>query len=257
MAKRTRKSVVVDNDVDETILHELEVNTKKDWCFNFKIRNEFKLNEVHESFLQMLMYKDTKMVFVDGPAGSAKSYLAVYGALQMLQKRQANQIVYIRSIIESASKSIGSLPGEVGEKFHPWSLPLIEKLDELVGSKVGGDLMRENFVKCMPVNFVRGLTFRDSVVIVDESQNLGAGELITILTRFGENTKYVIIGDSRQSDIGNKSGFNKIQHVFNNAESEERGIHNFLFTENEVVRSEILKFIVKQLEAITHTPNHH
>ena len=96
--------------------------------------------------------------------------------------------------------------------------------------------MRENYVKCMPVNFVRGLTFRDSVVIVDESQNLGLAELITILTRFGENTKYVVIGDSRQSDIGNKSGFNKIQHAFNNAESEDRGIHNFLFTENEVVR---------------------
>ena len=248
MAKRTRKSVVVDNDVDETILHELEVNTKKDWCFNFKIRNEFKLNEVHDSFLQMLLYKDTKMVFVDGPAGSAKSYLAVYAALQMLQKKQVNQIVYIRSIIESASKSIGSLPGEVGDKFHPWALPLIEKLDELVGSKVGGDLMRENFVKCMPVNFVRGLTFRDSVVIVDEIQNMVFAEAVAVLTRFGENTKYVVIGDSRQSDIGSKSGFKRILSAFDNQESEQNGIHCFNFTENEVVRSEILRFIVSQLE---------
>lgn len=256
MAKKTRKSVIKDN-VSEIILNEIEDNTKRDWCFNFKINNEFKLTEVHESFLQMLLYKDTKMVFVDGPAGSAKSYLAVYGALQMLLKKQAKQIVYIRSIIESASKSIGSLPGEVGEKFHPWALPLIEKLDELVGSKVGGELMREDYVKCMPVNFVRGLTFRDSVVIVDESQNLVTSELIAILTRFGENTKYVVIGDSRQSDIGNKSGFSKVQHVFNNVESEDKGIHSFLFTENEVVRSEILKFIVGKLETINHTPAHH
>lgn len=247
MAKRPRKREV-EEDVDEILIENIERNTKKQWACNFKIQNEFKLNDVHNSFMQMLLHKDTKMAFVDGPAGSAKSYLAVYAALQMLQKKQINQIVYIRSIVESASKSIGSLPGEVGEKFHPWALPLIEKLDELVGSKVGGDLMRDGFIKCMPVNFVRGLTFRDSVVIVDECQNLTPGEIIAILTRFGENSKYVVIGDSFQSDIGSKSGFAKIRHSFDDEESEAQGIHSFIFTENEVVRSEILKFIVKKLE---------
>jgi phosphate starvation-inducible PhoH-like protein len=190
------------------------------------------------------------MVFVDGPAGSSKSYLAVYGALQMLLKKQINQIVYIRSIVESASKSMGSLPGELQDKFQPWSLPLIEKLDELVGSKIGGELMKNNFIKCMPVNFVRGLTFRDSVVIVDESQNLTFQELTTILTRFGENSKYIVIGDSFQSDIGAKNGFTKIRNAFNDDESESQGIHSFIFTENEVVRSQILKFIVKKLEGV-------
>jgi len=248
MARKTRKREVVDEEVDEIITESIERSTKKQWFCNFKIHNEFKLNDVHNTFMQMLLHKDTKMAFVDGPAGSAKSYLAVYAALQMLQKKQINQIVYIRSIVESASKSIGSLPGEVGDKFHPWALPLIEKLDELVGSKVGGELMRDGFIKCMPVNFVRGLTFRDSVVIVDEAQNMSFSEKVTILTRFGENTKYVVIGDSFQSDIGNKSGFSRIRQSFNDAESEQQGIHNFMFTENEVVRSEILKFIVKKLE---------
>jgi phosphate starvation-inducible PhoH-like protein len=157
----------------------------------------------------------------------------------------------LRSIVESASKSIGSLPGELEDKFQPWSLPLVEKLDELVGSKVGGELIRNNYIKCIPVNFVRGLTFRDSVVIVDEAQNLDFKESVSILTRFGENSKFIVIGDSFQSDIGDKrSGFRKIRDAFNNPESEEKGIHNFVFTENEVVRSQILKFIVKQLEGI-------
>lgn len=247
MAKRPRKREV-EEEIDEILIENIERNTKKQWACNFKIQNEFKLNDVHNSFLQMLLHKDTKMTFVDGPAGSAKSYLAVYAALQLLQKKQINQIVYIRSIVESASKSIGSLPGEVGEKFHPWALPLIEKLDELVGSKIGGDLMRDGFIKCMPVNFIRGLTFRDSVVIVDEIQNMTSSEIVAILTRFGENTKYVVIGDSFQSDIGNKSGFTKIRQAFNDEESESNGIHSFIFGENEVVRSEILKFIVKKLE---------
>lgn len=248
MAKKTRKRAVDFLEDEETLIKDIETTTKKEWYLNYKINNQFKLNEVHNSFMEIMLYKDTKMVFVDGPAGSSKSYLAVYGALQMLLKKQVQQIVYIRSIVESASKSIGSLPGEIGDKFHPWSLPLLEKMDELVGPKISGELMRNNYVKCLPVNFVRGLTFRDSFVIIDESQNLDSKELTTILTRFGENSKYVVIGDSFQSDIGSKNGFSKIRSAFDDKESEEKGIHNFVFGPNEVVRSEILKFIVKKLE---------
>jgi phosphate starvation-inducible PhoH-like protein len=252
MAKKPRKKEVADTtNIDEyVLLNNIETSTKKEWFLNYKIHNQFKLNDVHNSFVELMLYKDTKMIFVDGPAGSGKSYLAVYGALQLLLKKQINQIVYIRSIVESASKSMGSLPGELQDKFQPWSLPLIEKLDELVGPKIGGELVRNNYIKCMPVNFVRGLTFRDSVVIVDESQNLTTAELTTILTRFGENTKYVVIGDSFQSDIGSKNGFSKIRTAFNDQESEDKCIHNFVFSENEVVRSQILKFIVKKLENI-------
>jgi len=249
MAKKTRKRAELDLLEEEVLINNIETTTKKEWYLNYKINNQFKLNEVHNSFMEVMLYKDTKMVFVDGPAGSAKSYLAVYGALQMLLKKQVQQIVYIRSIVESASKSIGSLPGEIGDKFHPWSLPLLEKMDEIVGPKISGELMKNNYVKCLPVNFVRGLTFRDSFVIVDEAQNMCSQELTTILTRFGENSKYVVIGDSFQSDIGSKNGFSKIRSAFDDKESEEKGIHNFVFGPNEVVRSEILKFIVKKLES--------
>lgn len=252
MAKKPRRREIDDEIMEDVLMHNIEVSVKKNWFCNFKIHNEFKLTDVHQSFLDLFLYKDTKMIFVDGPAGSAKSYLAVYGALQLLQKKSIDQIVYIRSIVESASKSIGSLPGELQEKFQPWSLPLMEKLDELVGPKIGGELMRNNYVKCMPVNFVRGLTFRNSVVIVDEVQNLTTDECIATLTRFGDNTKYIVIGDSFQSDIGKKSGFTKIRQAFNDAESEQQGIHSFVFSENEVVRSQILKFIVKRLERIEH-----
>jgi phosphate starvation-inducible PhoH-like protein len=246
--KKRRFSGVEDSE--EELISSFEFNNKQNTFCNFRINNKFQLNAVHNSFVDLMLYKDTKMIFVDGCAGTGKSYLSVFGALQLLQKRQIGQIVYLRSIVESASKSIGSLPGEVQDKFQPWSLPLIEKLDELVGSKVGGELVRNGFIKCVPVNFVRGLTFRDSFVIVDEAQNLTPAELTTILTRFGENSKYVIIGDSFQSDIGSKNGFAKIRSSFDDVESEEKGIHNFVFGPNEVVRSEILKFIVKKLEGV-------
>jgi predicted ribonuclease YlaK len=145
MAKKTRKRAELELLEEDVLISNIETTTKKEWYLNYKINNQFKLNEVHNSFMEIMLYKDTKMVFVDGPAGSAKSYLAVYGALQMLLKKQVQQIVYIRSIVESASKSIGSLPGEIGDKFHPWSLPLLEKMDELVGPKISGELMKNNY----------------------------------------------------------------------------------------------------------------
>lgn len=216
------------------------------------IKNKFQLNDVHKSFLETCLYDKTKMVFIDGPAGTAKTFLAVYAGLQLLQEKKIKNIVYIRSIVESATKSIGALPGEIDEKFKPWSLPLIEKLQELIPSSSIDKLMTEGTVRCIPVNFVRGLTFHDSMVIIDEFQNLTFEEGTTILTRFGHNSKYIAIGDTRQADIGSRSGFKSLFNAFNDEESVEQGIHAFQFTEREIVRSKILRFIVSKIDKIPH-----
>jgi len=218
------------------------------WDFEFKINTEFKLNPVHQSFQGVLTDRATKMVFADGPAGTAKTYLAVQSALHLLKKNYIDSIIYIRSVVESASQKMGSLPGEVDDKFLPWSIPMIEKLDEIVGIPTRQNLMAKNLVECVPVNYVRGLTFNDKIVIIDEAQNLTTSEIITILTRFGQRCRYVVVGDTNQSDINGKSGFKPIFNCFNNEASENEGIFTFNFSHDEIVRSEILKFIVKQLD---------
>ena len=167
----------------------------------------------------------------------------------MLRDKKIDEIVYIRSIVESATRKLGSLPGEVDEKFKPWSIPLIEKCDELVGKQITEMLFQSDYLKSIPVNFLRGATFTNNVVIVDESQNLEHSELVTILTRFGKNCKLFIIGDSLQSDI-QKSGFEKIMKAFDTDESNNNGIHAFHFTEEDITRSKLLKFIVKIIASI-------
>lgn len=212
------------------------------------IKQKHTLNDVHKTFLDLCLYEKSKMVLVDGPAGTAKTYLAVFAGLQLLKERQVEQIVYIRSIVESATKSIGALPGEIDEKFKPWSLPMLEKLQELIPVKSQIDsLVTEGQVKCVPVNFVRGLTFHNSFVIIDEAQNMTKEELVTILTRFGQSTRYIVVGDGKQKDIGKLSGFSEILNRFNDEESSDHGIHAMKFGENEIVRSPILKFIVRKL----------
>ena len=214
----------------------------------FTIKNKFNFNDTHQTFFNLCTENKTKMVLVDGPAGTAKTYISVMAALTLLKEKQINQIIYIRSIVESATKSIGALPGEIGDKFRPWSLPLLEKLNEIIPPNVSQKLLDEEQIRSIPVNFVRGLTFHDSFVIVDEAQNLTKEELVTILTRFGMRTKYIVIGDTMQRDIGFKSGFHEVFERFNDIDCPPMGIHAMEFGENEIVRSPILKFIVKKLQ---------
>lgn len=217
---------------------------------NFEVSKQFKLKDSHKSFVELGFRPETNIMFIDGPAGSAKTFCAAYLGLNLLKTRRVEEIVYIRSIIESASKSMGALPGEVDDKFYPWSIPLQEKLDELLKPGVSRTLFDTGHVRAIPVNYVRGLTFSDAFVIVDEAQNLTQSELVTIMTRFGQNSKMVIVGDTRQSDINGKSGFMPIYNAFDDQESEQQGVYTFRFTEQDIMRSEILKFLVSKIATI-------
>lgn len=241
--KRSTSKPRKDADIEELP----DIVTRNTMDRTFKISTKYQLTDVHKSFTELCFCNNTKIAFVDGPAGTAKTYCAAYVALNMLKSHRVDEVVYIRSIIESASKSMGALPGEVDDKFQPWTLPLQEKLSELISPSTITTLFETSTVKAVPVNYVRGLTFKDSVVIVDEAQNLTRSELITILTRFGEDSKMLVIGDTLQSDINGKSGFQDIYNTFNDKESEENGVFCFKFTHNDIMRSDMLKFIVKKL----------
>lgn len=246
MSKKARlRKRLADIDLDDNEVETLEYSSTP--SKGFAIKNKYTLNDIHKTFLDLCLYEKTKMVFVDGPAGTAKTYLAVLAALNLLQQKKIKKIVYIRSIVESAEKSIGALPGELDEKFKPWSLPMLDKLHELLTDAATDALLNNGTVQCIPVNFVRGLTFHDSVVIVDESQNLSRKELVSILTRFGHNSRFIIAGDLKQNDIA-KSGYKEVLDRFNDDESVENHIHCVHFGQNEIVRSHILKFIVRKLE---------
>jgi len=228
----------------------IEDTLQENWLTNFVIRKPFYFSKNHLAFKDGLCDNRTKIGFVDGPAGSAKSYLAVLAALELLKDNQIENIVYIRSVIESASRSLGALPGEVDDKFLPYAMPLIEKVAEISGQGVANHLMKDGILSAIPVNFVRGLTFNNSFVIIDEAQNLTSAELVTILTRFGKDTRYAVCGDLKQADIGKASGYADIFNKFAEREDAvDKGIFNLTFGEEDIVRSKILRYIVDVLEA--------
>lgn len=247
---RKRVKAVRRHDPEEDIAFEKTVEVPNNWDLDFKINENYKLTPTQVAFLKQSLQKDTRMCIVDGPAGTAKTYIAVLAALKMLQRKQVDNIIYIRSIVESASRSMGALPGELEEKFAPWSMPLIDKLEEILSGGAGGNLLNKGYIKCIPVNFTRGLTFKNACVIIDEAQNMTTQELTTILTRFGTDTTYLLVGDTYQADIGVKSGFKKIYKAFDDPGSSEWGINAFKFTSDDIVRSEVLRFIIDRLSTV-------
>lgn len=209
---------------------------------------EFKFTQNQIDFLKTALDPKTKLMFLAGPAGTAKTYMAVYSALQLcISSDLEKDILYIRSIAESSQRSLGSLPGSIDEKFGVFAGPFYDKLDEMLHIHDIKFLKEKRQFECMPVNFVRGANWNDTAVIVDEAQNFTYNELMTVLTRIGEDSKIIICGDMMQSDIKN-SGFSSIFKAFDDEESKQQGIYCVKFGTADIKRSEILKFIVAKLE---------
>lgn len=214
---------------------------------NIKLKN-INLTEKQRSLLKIMFDWNTSVIFVSGPAGTSKTFIAIYGALQLYNMNNERGITYVRTIAESGEKSLGALPGEMEEKINPYMMPMNEKLDELLIPGQDRILNQKQIINGMPINYLRGASWRNEVVIADESQNFTFKELTTLMTRIGEGSKLIICGDPMQSDINGRSGFADMYSIFDDEESEEKGIHCFSFGPEDIKRSEILKYIIRKLQ---------
>jgi len=205
------------------------------------------LNEKQQQFLELAMDKSTKIVFVSGPAGTSKTYMAIYAALTLLNQRRVSDLIYIRSAVESSEAKLGFLPGEADDKMAPYLAPLVDKLTELLPKGDIDTLRKEDRISSVPVGFLRGLNWNAKVIISDEAQNMTFKELFTLITRTGEFSKMFILGDPEQSDINGKSGFLKMLSYFDDDESKANGIQVFKFTDDDIVRSGLVQFIIKKV----------
>ena len=208
------------------------------------------LTPKQQEFIELALDKSTKLMLVSGPAGTTKTYLAILAALTLLDEGRVSDIVYVRSIVESAEVKMGTLPGEADDKLSPYTRPLIDKLDELLPKADVQYLIKDNRVEGLPVGYLRGLNWNAKAIIGDEMQNCTKKELVTLMTRAGEFSKIFLLGDPQQSDINGRSGFQSIFNLFQDNESKENGIVTFQFTEDDILRSALVKFIVKKIKSL-------
>lgn len=202
-------------------------------------------NQSQADYLRCLA--DNDVVFGLGPAGTGKTFLAVAVALQHLADRRVEKLVLTRPIVEAGEK-LGFLPGTFSEKVDPYLLPLFDSLNSLMGKGLIDRMKKDGRIEIAPLAYMRGRTFENSYVIVDEAQNCTFKQLTLVLTRLGEGSRCVLTGDISQSDLSLKhSGLSPIVDALSHVEG--IGLHEFQAA--DVVRHPLVARIVEALEQRT------
>ena len=181
------------------------------------------------------------IVFVIGPAGTGKTYLAVAMAVAALKSRDITKIILARPAVE-AGESLGFLPGDLREKVDPYLRPLYDALDDMLSAEKLRSYMEKRIIEIVPLAYMRGRTLHNAFVILDEAQNATAIQMKMFLTRLGTNSRAIITGDITQIDLPSTStsGLVQIQEVL----KEIQGIQFVYLDRNDVVRHRLVKEII-------------
>lgn len=185
--------------------------------------------------------KESNQVVVFGPAGTGKTYVVATYAASEYNLKNINKIVITRPHV-AVGKDIGYLPGTLEEKCAPWSLPVIDVLERHLGKGVVETGLKNGNIETVPLALIRGRSFDNTLMIVDEAQNLSVEELKALVTRVGQGSKLVINGDVQQSDLKQGDGLTKIVHL---VKKYQLPIPIIEFTVDDIIRSDITAMWVK------------
>jgi len=192
--------------------------------------------------------KETNLV-LHGYAGTGKTFISIYLALNDILNKPFSyeKIFIIRSVVPS--RDMGFLPGSIKEKIRVYEEPYKEICDELFGRGDGYDILKMNkVIEFTTTSFLRGKTFNNAIVIVDELQNMIFSELDTVMTRMGENSKIIFCGDFRQTDLTyekDKNGLNKFLSILKTM----KRFSYVEFEKTDIVRSGLVRdYIIEKTE---------
>jgi phosphate starvation-inducible PhoH-like protein len=219
----------------------------------FTFQSKFKNQKQKELFTKILA---NRITFIAGAPGTGKTYIALMAALRMLkdERFRVNQVIITKPSIEAA-KTMGHLPGTLEEKLSPYMFSFWSNLKKLCGQDSVNYFKANDMVKEVPLNYLRGNTFGHyddegnplgCICVLDEAQNCTIEEMKMFISRMGEGTKLVIMGDMEQSDLklqkheksGLEDAFNRFQNI--------PGIEFMKFTEDDIVRDPFLIEVMKR-----------
>jgi len=215
------------------------------------------------------------ILFVNGPAGTGKTFLSVCKAVKAIDDKKFKKLILTRPAVESGEE-LGALPGDINDKISPYMKPLYQCIEKLKAKKP--PVLRNNNTKTgmkkkarkktaiktvtntdtqfveswykkievSPLAYMRGLTFEDAFILMDEAQNVSETQMKLFLTRMGVGSKAIITGDASQSDLNRstRSGFKHAQTLLTGVE----GIGFVTLTENDIVRHKLVKDIILRYE---------
>ena len=192
--------------------------------------------------------RNSTVTFAIGPAGTGKTYMAMAMAIAALKRKEIGRIILTRPVVE-AGENLGFLPGTLDEKIDPYVRPLYDALYDMTDMEKGNQLISQGVIEIAPLAFMRGRTFNDAFLILDEAQNTTPEQLKMFLTRLGFGSKMVITGDATQVDLPTgSSGLKGVRDILG-------GIDEISFidlTGADVVRHNLVARIVRAYDEAAH-----
>jgi len=198
--------------------------------------------------------KNNQITICSGRAGSGKTYIASAQSVKMLKAGEYRKVILIKSVVTLKNEEIGYLKGSMEEKLNPFIDSFIDNFDKIIGKGDFDSLRAEGIIDVVPIAFARGRTLDNSIIIIDEGQNIDVDNMKSLMTRIGENSKMIILGDIKQKDIKNKksSSLEIIIEKF-------KDVPDFgtvkLYSDKDVVRNPIIKIIEDKFDEIEEEMN--
>lgn len=209
---------------------------KQDNPIEFGFKDVKPLNWIQEEYLEAI--KANEIIFGIGSAGTGKTYVAASYAAGELFHRRIDKIILTRPNVETG-RGLGFLPGELEEKYAPYLDPFDQVFTRSLGKGFYEYALKSKDIEPKPLGFMRGATFDNCIVLVDEAQNATKTEMKMLLSRIGRNCKMIISGDVDQTDIpdsGLKDAVNRLEHI--------DGVRVIRFMDDDIVRSRMCKQII-------------
>ena len=242
--ERAKVSEIIEKKDIESIIKNMKKNKKNNHSSEISIKTPKKKiwsrTNGQTKLIKEILNK--KILFVIGPAGTGKTFIAVSHAVSMLTSGLVDKIVISRPAVEAGEK-LGFLPGDLKEKIDPYLRPIYDSLDENLPKDKVMTLIENQKIEIAPIAYLRGRTLNNSYIILDEAQNTSPIQMIMFLTRLGENSKMVITGDITQIDLPSKNKSGLIDAIDNLKKIKD--ISFVYLTEKDVVRHPLVQKIIK------------
>ena len=177
------------------------------------------------------------IIIATGPAGSGKTMFACQLAAEQLREKNVKRLILTRPIV-AADEDMGYLPGEMERKMEPWTRPMMDVFENYLTRN-----QLEQHVRIEPLGFMRGRTFNDAFIIADEMQNSTPNQMKMLLTRLGNNSKLIVTGDLKQSDLGYRNGLADLVKRVDGLEF--KYIEHVTMSDNDILRHPAVAEVLK------------
>lgn len=209
------------------------------------VRLKYKLkhkNENQDLYLDSL--RNAPLTICNGPAGTGKTYLVTYIALEKLVNNEVDKIIITRPTVQ-AGEDLGFLPGTLEEKIDPYLKPIVEAMESHIGSTMVKKLIENGKIEMAPLAFMRGRTLNNAFVILDEAQNTTPEQIVMFVTRMGFESTFAINGDNSQSDLERprnapKDWCNGLEHAIRQLAGRDNSINYVKFFDTDSVRNPLV-----------------